>query len=694
MIKETDLLDDDLPKPGEPLTVKVHPDNQALIDEELKERAERARARLTFWQRIKLQRRYKALWKHLNQFGWNKLVDARTETMKHYESIRYDYQIAQTALDRKSAAALKNEARLTAQRGQQLDQVIAKLAPYAAEFKSIANRLAAHRQLISFEREDAQNKAAFRVEAKTWEGQLKAAFRQSRRLHHAGYDTKGNYFCRIPRIERIKFHEDRVLYKIKVSHRNLFGKWKSALPYNVDVPDLSSEVTLANLSSFTNRIVTVVRGTAGQDFYYAISRLDSPDGIPKRVLWSKVMPWYPVDDHRKTPWCAGVTNDRKTKWFNFEDANHILIAGSTKSGKSNHINQMIATLVTMNSPRELRLVLVDNKGGIEFTHWKSIKHMAIPMIKTVGEVLPAMRWARRVMERRIVLLESMMVKNLAAYNAKVKEESRLPRLVIIIDEMSTLLDLGNLTTDIQTELRVLSSQGRAAGVHLIVCTQHVTVDVLPGWVKTNMAMRVAGFIPGIHASMAIINSTSAAALPQNVIGRLVFALGREETIAQSPFISDEQVANAVNDANQYADPDNAEFNAADVVESADEPLPVLVPVERFSREDLIKLALADFGGKLSAKRMHEVLTNDVISRRSLENMVKAIVSAGGVEYDGVKYNLKKDRTSYVLTPAPQHHSESEPSDLTEARGAESGVEGITEEIAPPMEGEYVAAAAD
>jgi hypothetical protein len=467
-------------------------------------------------------------------------------------------------------------------------------------------------------------------------------------LHHKIEDSNGNYFCHTPHIEHTIFKNDRVLYLIQTTGQNIFerlrGRWHSELPYNVDIRDLTCDETLENLSAACNRVVSVVRSKRGTNLFYAINRLDSPDGIPSKVLYSKIIQWYPTSDHTKTPWAAGVTEDRKATWFNFEDIPHILIAGSTKSGKSNHINAMIATMVTMNTPRELRLLLIDNKGGIEFTHWQGIKHALRPMIKNVGEVLPALQFARSLMERRLERFESIRAKNLMSFNSKVNDDQRLPRIVIIIDEMATLLGLGDLTTAIQNELRVLTSQGRAVGVHIIVCTQHSSADVLPGWVKTNLSMRIAGKMPSHHASMTIIDSATAATLA-DYPGRMVFALGRNEVIAQSPYISDEEIARSVTISMGFASGDDKEF-----YENPAEPVK-----EKFSQYDLIALALSDFEGKLTPIRMHDKLGNEIVTLRKLRVMVDQVIDRGGVVHDGLKYKLRKDRKSYILIP--EHDSE-------------------------------------
>ncbi|MBK8028203.1 MAG: hypothetical protein IPK17_01570 [Chloroflexi bacterium] len=661
-------LDDALPKPGEPLTPAIDPANLAVLEEDLEERKRRLSGKLSKRDLSRLRKRYHQLWQHLTRVHWNDLIIERWQLHQKYQELKFEYQQAKTKAKRERIGA---QAQPIHARGRELNAEIRKHQALADEFENIKNRLTTHQAVIQWEREEAENYKAFKREARVWEDQIKAALRQTRRCHHAGYDEQNRWFCHIPKIQDIVFKPDKVLFQIAISEQNIFGKWRSALPYNVDITALASTETLENLKGHTNRVVSVVRGEKGQNFFYAVNRPDSPDGIPKRVLYAKVMPWYPVDDHAKTPWPAGVTADRKTKWYTLEEVPHTLIVGTTKSGKSNQVNQMIATFATMNSPRELRMILIDNKGGMEFTHWKKLKHLARPMIKNIDDVLPTLEWLNRIMKRRITAHEAIMAKTLEKYNSKVTPESRLPRIVIIIDELATLMGMGALTTEIQNALRDIASQGRAVGIHLVVCTQHVNAEMLPGWIQTNMTMRIAGYIPGIQASFAMIGSTSAAQIPQDVIGRLVFAQGRMETICQSPYISDEEIADSVVIANKYPDPDNREFEVSPAGE--DDELPaVLQPVEKFTRYDLIKVALEQFEGRLPAKRIHEVLGNEVVPRRRLEKLVAEITSESRWVFEGTTYDVVRDGKTYALRKATQFHTDQGTGDSTIGGGIDDG----------------------
>lgn len=635
---------DALPAPLEPQTRNVAPVNQAAIAEEVAERVARLKARLTWRELWALRRRHKRLWKRLNRAHYNALAQALDNAARRYRTLAEKFQQAKHGGggDAATLAKIRESALAIARQGRELQQQLAPLVPLITEYRAINNRLEAHNQVLKLEREEAENRAAFFQEKSVYEQQIRAVFRQNPLLHHAGKDSKGRDFIRTPQIEHVYIKEDQIFYQIRTTSQNwlerITGHWHSELPYGVLPKNLTSDETLATLSMHTDRSVTVERGQRGQTLFYVVNRLDSPDGIPERVLYSKVAQYYPQDLHAKTPWGAGVSKNRKVEWLTLEDHPNVLIAGSAGGGKSNQLNGMIATWCAFNTPAELRLVLIDNKGGIEFTHWQGAKHIIGDMIKDESEVCGALENIVAMVKRRLAVMEHIKAKKLSEFNLRVKPEDRLPRIVVCIDEMATLLGLPD-TADIHQHLKVISAQGRAAGVHLVICTQHVSVDIVPGPIKTNMQVRVSGKMPSEVASRIILDTMSAALLPA-IAGRMVFSLGRIEFVAQTPLISDAEIAQAVTISRSYPDADNREFTAA-----------ALVARERFTKDDLIALALGEFGGKLTSEKIHESAGgNDVVSLRTVRAMIKEIVAQSGkIEFEGRIYRTHKNRNSHILS---------------------------------------------
>lgn len=622
---------EEMPAPGEPLKPKIHPDNQKILAEEAARRAELMSARLGYWERVKLVRRHRLLKRKVTSY--NKLIQQRWR-------VYYEYRQAARQYQQSPSRSLRDRGRALAAKGRELNNTIKALEPLAQEYQSITNRLKAHDELIRYEREERQNRAAFRLEARVWESQIKAVFRQSPRLHHTYSDSKGRTKTVIPQISRAIHREDRVLFHIKTTSQTpierMLGKWHSALPYGVDVRDLTCDETLENMSAVCKRLVTVERSKNGVNLFYCISRLDSSDGIPHKVPFSKVMQWYPTTDRHLMPFAAGVTTGKRVKWFNFEQYPHVLVAGSTKSGKSNFVNQMIATLVTMHDTSELRLMLIDLKGGIEFVHWREIAQLTGQIAKTPEMVLETLRDATTLMRSRFELFEAAKAKNLISYNHMSSEP--LPRVVIVFDEMATLLNLGRLTQDIHAELRELASQGRAVGIHLVLCTQHPSVDVLPGWIKTNLGLRISGKMMTLGGSMTILDTGSAATLP-DVRGRLIFSDGHSEIIAQAPLITDAEIARAVEISKQYVR--NAAKNAI-INSEINQPRYSLV-------EQMIIHSIKEFGGHL---RRDDLCKQFSVSKRRIEPLMEKAreMLSQGFEYDGIEYRLKRAGKASIATP--------------------------------------------
>lgn len=633
----------DVPKPGEPLKEMIDPANRAALDEEVKARHELVRAKLSKRELRRLKKRYAHLHAKLNRARYNHLVSQRAELHQTFVMVRAAYR-------QKPTNGLKKRGQRLAAAGRDLNAKIKALAPLASEFADVAARLRAHERVIELERQEAQDREAFYREADTWEGQIQAVFRQTPRLHHI-VRADGKEYMRIPEIQRIICKPDKMYFQIRTVRQGLIDRWTqtwhSALPYGVDVKNLTCDETLQNLAAACGRIVTVERSKKSQNLFYVVHRLDSADGIPNTIHYHQVVDYYPRERHERTPWAAGVGEDRKVQWFDFEEYPHILIAGASGGGKSNLINQLLATLITMNSPEEVRLVLVDNKGGVELTHFSGIPHELVPMIKNTDDVLPALQRMRAVMESRFAAFLAVSARNLSSYNARVKQ--RLPRIILVVDEMATLLGLGDLTAKIHQELRVLSSQGRAVGIHLVVSTQHPSVDVLPGWIKTNMTLRVASKMPNHTASQIIVDSVTAAILP-DIPGRMVFRRGGFELLLQTPLIEDDGIARAVKLSREYPTPEKEEGETESDV--------VIVPVPKFGRDDLIKTALEHFDGKLSPTRIAQFVGDDLITnhecRKLVHRVVDEITAAGGVvTINGITYKLGKDRKTHVLSPIGQ-----------------------------------------
>ena len=175
---------------------------------------------------------------------------------------------------------------------------------------------------------------------------------------------------------------------------------------------------------------------------------------------------------------------------------HLLIAGTTGSGKSVMTNTLITSLLYRNGPSDMKLIIVDPKQ-VEMAQYQDIPHLLTPIITQTDKALSAMKWAVGEMERRYTLMAEEKVKNIADYNAKMskaasenpEKEGKMPYIVIIIDEMADLMMMAG--KDLEMLIVRIAQKGRAAGIHLVLATQRPEVKVITGLIKANIPGRIA-----------------------------------------------------------------------------------------------------------------------------------------------------------------------------------------------------------
>ena len=165
---------------------------------------------------------------------------------------------------------------------------------------------------------------------------------------------------------------------------------------------------------------------------------------------------------------------------------HLLIAGTTGSGKSVCINTIILSLLYKYSPEKCNLILIDPKM-LELSTYEGIPHLLCPVITEAKKATAALGWAVKEMENRYKLMTSVGVKNIDGYNVKYKKH--MPYIVVIVDEMSDLMLLAG--KEIENYIQRLSQMARAAGIHIIMATQRPSVDVITGTIKANFPTRIS-----------------------------------------------------------------------------------------------------------------------------------------------------------------------------------------------------------
>jgi DNA segregation ATPase FtsK/SpoIIIE, S-DNA-T family len=247
---------------------------------------------------------------------------------------------------------------------------------------------------------------------------------------------------------------------------------------------------------------------------------------------------------------------------------HLLVAGTTGSGKSVGINAMVLSLLYRRSPLDCRLLMIDPKM-LELSVYNGIPHLLTPVVTDPQKAVAALNWAVAEMEERYKRMASLSVRNIEVFNARVrKAQSRgetlartvqtgfdertgqavyeqqemqaetMPYIVVVVDEFADLMTVAG--KEIETAVQRLAQMARAAGIHLIMATQRPSVDIVTGTIKANFPARISFKVASKIDSRTILNEQGAEALLGQ--GDMLYSLGSGQTIrAHGPFVSDDEV---------------------------------------------------------------------------------------------------------------------------------------------------------
>ncbi len=220
---------------------------------------------------------------------------------------------------------------------------------------------------------------------------------------------------------------------------------------------------------------------------------------------------------------------------------HVLIAGTTGSGKSVLINSFISSLLFRASPAEVKLILIDPKR-VELTGYNGIPHLMTPVIVEVEKILASLKWAMDEMERRYKTFAGSGVRNIDSYNELAGFQS-LPYIVILIDELADLMAFAPV--EVEDAIARLAQMARATGIHLVVSTQRPSVDVITGLIKANVPCRIAFNVSSMIDSRVILDTPGA----EKLLGRgdmlYIPPDQAKPTRIQGAYVSDKEVKRLV-----------------------------------------------------------------------------------------------------------------------------------------------------
>ncbi len=271
--------------------------------------------------------------------------------------------------------------------------------------------------------------------------------------------------------------------------------------------------------------------------------VEVPNPNPALVTLRNVMQDKEFDQLRKKaklPVAIGKGGSGETVTIELAKMPHLLVAGSTGSGKSVFINTIISCLLIEKDPSELRLLLIDPKR-VELTPYNGIPHLLTPVVVETDQVVSLLRGLIREMMDRYRRMEETGVRNIDSFNKKSSE--KMPYLVVAVDELADLMMTASV--DVEQALCRLAQLGRATGIHLIVATQRPSVDVLTGLIKANFPSRVSFALTSQIDSRTILDTAGAEKLLGK--GDMLYQsvdMSRPERV-QGVFISDQEIEDLV-----------------------------------------------------------------------------------------------------------------------------------------------------
>mgnify|MGYP000739295942 CR=1 FL=1 len=239
---------------------------------------------------------------------------------------------------------------------------------------------------------------------------------------------------------------------------------------------------------------------------------------------------------------------------------HLLVAGTTGSGKSVSIHSMLLSILYRYTPDECKLILVDPKM-LELSVYHDIPHLMSPVVTDSKHASVVLKWAVKEMERRYQLLSDMQVRNISGYNAK--SDEKLPYLVVVVDEMADLMLVAG--REVEMSIQRLAQMARASGIHIIMATQRPSVDVITGTIKANFPTRITFQLASKIDSRTITGDQSGAEYLLGKGDMLYISPGHGQMRLHGPFVSDDEVNDVANFWRSQGEPDYVDLVVDDEI---------------------------------------------------------------------------------------------------------------------------------
>ena len=603
----------------------IHPRNV-----ELQARQQRAKL-LTRDQRREYTRQAKLLKKKIDHSSYPEIQQQLRDLHERYLAVLEEVHWAgdrvtpelQTRLDEIQTAARN----LKRQRSQYL--------PVVREYKALKQALQDHEIAVAREQlhkrltlQMAKESAVFARIIKTELARLDIAYKRT---------IKGRTVTDTIKFERVVTTPDEIQFKIYTGKVGTFGGYIPGMPHGVKGMDIVAPDTLHELTIACKRQVTGIY-TQNAGLWLRVHRLGTIDGLPTKVTLGQIEGYYDASQRSIYPVSWGVGQGRQIATVSLLQFPHILIGGASGGGKSNITNAVILQLIKHHSPDEIRLVLVDLKEGQEFLPFEDVPHLLTQPVTEVLDFLNLLGMLETLRKERAMKFAAIRARDLTEYNARVPDEMKEPRIVVLVDEYAAIqIEDKRTTQSIQRLVMQLLNKARAAGINMILCTQNPSTEILPGASKNNIVLRLAFPMPTGAASQTILGTTDAAKLDASIKGRCLLMIGAMRQEIQAPLVTVEDMATALKQAKEYDAPAPLELPEVNTVAAG------------FSEQELLEVAIDFLGGNLGANPIYNYVKGEEdVTRSQVNNMVKDIVERGTAEYGGITYEVKRHGKGYRL----------------------------------------------
>lgn len=326
--------------------------------------------------------------------------------------------------------------------------------------------------------------------------------------------------------------------------------------------ELPSGVRLAKLTNLADDIALALAASAvriAQIPGTSYVGVEIPNKVRSSVLLGDIMPHC---DKGPLQVAIGEDVDGAKICVDLAKMPHLLIAGTTGSGKSVCLNAMVMTMLMRATPAEVRMILIDPKR-VEMSLYNGIPHLFVPPVTEPKEAASALKWAVAEMERRLKLFETVGARNIGFYNKMIQRgdltdengdhPEELPFIVVVIDELSDLMMVAG--KEVEDSIVRIAQLARAAGIHLIIATQRPASNVVTGMIKANITNRIGLLVATNVDSRVILDQSGAEKLVGN--GDMLFSKpewGKPKRI-QGCYVSEEEISSVVEHLKAQGDPD-------------------------------------------------------------------------------------------------------------------------------------------